>query len=689
MTAPPASATASVLGSGSSFAGPEILDWQAQTSIPPYNLNINYSSTSSGGGRFDFANETTSFGVTDIEYQNDDPKSPAFPYIYIPVTAGGLAFMYNLPGLSSTLQLSSYSACAIMTGQVTAWNDPVIAHDNPGVTLPDTPIKVVTRSDEAGTNFVLEQYCIDEQPALWASFVSSPGVAALGTCVSATAPCSTWPAFPGSIAENSSTSAANTVAAGSDVGYITAVETSYALQANLPVASMENASGDYTQPSAINVDSALAYATQLPNGTQQLNFNGQGPNVYNPSTYSYMLIPTTVGSNFSDADGAAVSAFVNYDLTIGQQPAPKGYAGLGLSLEEFGVDQVAKYVPGAVQLTSDETSHYASGDLTPAEVAAGDTTPTPPTNGPPPTAPVPASASTSTTIAGGTSTTVATGATTTTIAAKKVATATTIPKKSATLLTDDPKGFAAAYTHVVPASGGTAGAKVGGATVDVSAPPGAFTKATTVVLSSGPASGVTVPAMKSAHALLAAGVSFEVGGVPLAGKLAKPVAVRIGDPAITSTDQLVAYSPATKSWIPATSDASITHVAISAGSAIFEVGADPAVAIEVPAATTGTTAGTASTTTTPVTTSTGVTTTTSAPSATVTLGSTTTTIAASGASTTTIAPTTTSTSAAISSGKGLAFTGSNPIPLVIGGLVLMVGAESLRRRSLRTTRTKR
>ena len=59
------------------------------------------------------------------------------------------------------------------------------------------------------------------------------------------------------------------------------------------VASVLNASGKYTQPTPVDVASALAYATQLPNGTHQLNFSGVGPNVYNPSTYSYLLAKTT------------------------------------------------------------------------------------------------------------------------------------------------------------------------------------------------------------------------------------------------------------------------------------------------------------------------------------------------------------------------------------------------------------
>jgi hypothetical protein len=137
---------------------------------------------------------------------------------------------------------------------------------------------------------------------------------------------------------------------------------------------VKNATGVFTQPTPINVASALAYATQLADGTHKLNFNGVGPNVYNPSTYSYLLTPTT---GWNPAKGAVLSQFVNYVLTLGQQGAPRiGYATLGLSLERYGVDKVAKDVPGAVAPTPAESNAYSCGDLTPADVAAGKTTPT-------------------------------------------------------------------------------------------------------------------------------------------------------------------------------------------------------------------------------------------------------------------------------------------------------------------------
>jgi ABC-type phosphate transport system substrate-binding protein len=374
-------AGAGLIGDGSSFAGPEILQWTTDVAKTPYNLSLNYTSDSSGQGRFDFGSGTVDFAVSDIPYQSPvfDTKQPSFPFIYVPVTAGGLAFMYHIDGLSSStkLQLSSYSICALMTGAVKTWNDPIIQADNPGVTLPSTPVRPVIRSDLAGTNFVLQEYCIHEQPALWKAFVTAPSTVSYPnqvTDLSPTEPRSDWPFFPSAIVTSGSSSAADDVADPKDDGYITAVETAYAIQRSFPVASVKNASGDYTQPTAVGVASALAYATQNSDGTHNLNFGGTGPYVYNPSTYSYLLSPTT---GWSASKGNTMSQFVNYALTLGQQKAPEiGYASLGLSLEQYGVNAVKANVPGAVPLLASEQSAYACGDLTVAEVQAGQQQPT-------------------------------------------------------------------------------------------------------------------------------------------------------------------------------------------------------------------------------------------------------------------------------------------------------------------------
>ncbi len=379
---PIAHAGAGLNGAGSSFAAPAIETFQQVVQSAPYNLSINYTSTSSGDGRYEFTNGTTDFAVSDIAYGlgNADTTPPSFHFIYVPVTAGGIAFMYNIPGLTKTLQLDSYTTCAILTGGITNWNDSHIATLNPGVSLPNLSIKPVTESDPAGTNFVLEEWCIAEQPALWAAFANYiNSQSGNQTVISATQPESQWPPLSNGLDADTTATVSQDV--GSNQGAIGGVQLQYALDQGFDkgdpskgVASEKNASGDFAQPTPVDVASALAYATQLPNGTHQLNFGGAGPYVYNPSTYSYLLTPS---AGWQATKGAVMSQFVNYVLTLGQQKSPSiGYASLGLSLERWGVDEVTQDVPGAVAPTAAEQAAYACGDLTPAEVAAGQTTPT-------------------------------------------------------------------------------------------------------------------------------------------------------------------------------------------------------------------------------------------------------------------------------------------------------------------------
>jgi len=386
---------ATLNGAGSSFAAPAIETFNSIVKAAPYNLNVNYSSTSSGDGRYQFTNGTTDFAVSDIAYGlgNSDTTPPTFPFIYVPITAGGIAFMYYVPGLSQTLQLNSYTTCAILTGGITNWDNSQIAAANPGVHLPNLAIRPVTESDPAGTNYVLEEWCIDEQHALWAAFAnyenSNPGNQ---VSISPNNPESQWPALSNGLDADSTAAVASDVS--SNPGAIGAVQLQYAVDAGFDkgnpsqaVASEYNASGQYAQPTSVDTASALAYATQLPNGTHQLNFNGLGPHVYNPSTYSYLLTPA---AGWQASKGAVLSAFVNYALTLGQQKSPSfGYASLGLSLERYGIDAVTQDVPGAVAVTSTEASAYACGDLTPSEVAAGQTTPTCGVTNPGGTPPIP------------------------------------------------------------------------------------------------------------------------------------------------------------------------------------------------------------------------------------------------------------------------------------------------------------
>src|SRR5271167_3808083 len=160
----------SIAGNGSSFASPAVTNWADQVGQSPYNITVSYTPSSSGQGRYEFTNGTVDYAVSDTGYVNGSVGTtpPSFPYEFIPITAAGVAFMYNLPGLTAPLQLTSYTACLLLTGQIKNWNDPALKQNgaNASVTLPNLPVLPITESDPAGTNFVLEEYCIAEQPAV-------------------------------------------------------------------------------------------------------------------------------------------------------------------------------------------------------------------------------------------------------------------------------------------------------------------------------------------------------------------------------------------------------------------------------------------------------------------------------------------------------------------------------------------
>jgi len=77
--------------------------------------------------------------------------------IFVPTAGGTVAVVYNLPGVNN-LKLSRKTLPAIFSGQITPWNDPRIVADNPGVRLPNQPIKLAVRADSSGTTFVFTNH---------------------------------------------------------------------------------------------------------------------------------------------------------------------------------------------------------------------------------------------------------------------------------------------------------------------------------------------------------------------------------------------------------------------------------------------------------------------------------------------------------------------------------------------------
>ncbi len=336
----PAGAAVQVIGEGASFPLIEIEQWRADVAQPPLNLQIVYNGTSSGQGRDEFKANRVDFGVSDIPYPPG--LEPSFPFSYVPLSAGGIAFMFNLTDVAGRrvrdLKLTAVTACKLLTGQITKWTDPEIVAHNPKFVagfLTTDKVKVIMRSGAAGTSFILGDYCQKMAPAVWQQFtVDGPGFQGGAPWSNHPGPpLSQWPAPPGGANAGGSDQNANTVASeATGSGAITAVETGFAKERNFPVASVENDAGVFVQPTEAAVTTALSYAGKDPRGTQKLVFNPGDANAYNPSTYSYAIVKTGAGS-MDPEKGSALAQFLYYSAGPGQLKAEGlGYAPLSQNL---------------------------------------------------------------------------------------------------------------------------------------------------------------------------------------------------------------------------------------------------------------------------------------------------------------------------------------------------------------------
>ena len=328
---------------------------------------MNYNPQGSQVGRSNFTGNIVDFAGSDIAFLNGEDKIAGgvvehsqYAYSYLPITAGGTAFMYHLTVAGkkvTNLRLSGETIAKIFTGKITNWSDTAITKDY-GARLPAEPIVPVIRSDGSGATAQFTAWMNDQYPDLWNAFCAAhAGINAK--------PCGEtefFPSFGNAKAQNSSTAAANYVTASSGEGSINYDEYSYALQSGFPVVKLLNPAGYYVLPTAQNDAVALTAAvintdpTSVNYLTQDLRgvYRNTDPRSYPLSSYSYLIVPRNDPSrgarppNFTDAKGATLSTWANYFLCGGQKEmAALGYSPLPINLVKGGLDQVDK-IFGAV-----------------------------------------------------------------------------------------------------------------------------------------------------------------------------------------------------------------------------------------------------------------------------------------------------------------------------------------------------
>ncbi|MDR1633388.1 MAG: phosphate ABC transporter substrate-binding protein PstS [Bifidobacteriaceae bacterium] len=350
---------APITGSGSTWSANALQQWISNV-WGNYRWKIDYTESGSTQGRNDFKNGTADFGVSEIPYaisnSNEGDTQPNRRFAYMPIVAGGTAFMYNLQigGKRVTnLRLSGDVIAKIFTAVITQWDDAAIKADNPALALPNLPIIPVVRADGSGATAQFSIWLRQEHTAIWDAYCGRVGRPLVNGHCGVT---SNYPTVAGSgfVSKSGSNGVSGYVAQSYAVGAITFVEYSYALNANFPVAKVLNQAGYYSEPTASNVAVGLLQAkiNQDTNSadylTQDLRdvYTNSDPRAYPLSSYSYIILPTALESGFTEDKGLTLADFGAYFLCEGQQQADTlGYSPLPVNLVLAGQDQIEK-IPG-------------------------------------------------------------------------------------------------------------------------------------------------------------------------------------------------------------------------------------------------------------------------------------------------------------------------------------------------------
>jgi phosphate transport system substrate-binding protein len=308
----------SLNGSGSTFQANIETEWTAKYT----GGKVSYNSVGTGTGQQQFADGTVDFGGEDVVMPSNlvgkVTSTCNGPMVQVPVTAGGIAVIYNLPGISN-LKLDAAATAKIFQHQITKWNDPAIAALNPGVSLPSTAITVYHRADGSGTTAVFSGWLDNQAKGVWNLGVSEE---------------LNWPKGT----QGAQGSSGTTQGVQQTSGGITYAEESY-VKSPLKAAVIKNAKGQYVAigPAAVSQSIGAGYQSHGVNGGSMAFQKMTG---YPISTVSFIAACQA----YSDSStGSAVKNYLTYIVTQGQSYAAQlAYAPLAPDVVSTAKTLIAK-----------------------------------------------------------------------------------------------------------------------------------------------------------------------------------------------------------------------------------------------------------------------------------------------------------------------------------------------------------
>ncbi|MBI9058611.1 MAG: phosphate ABC transporter substrate-binding protein PstS [Labilibaculum sp.] len=271
-----------ITGAGATFPQP-FYNKIFKTYTKEQGLLVTYGGIGSGGGIRSLKDKIVDFGASDAFLSDTKLAEMPGEVLHVPTCLGAVVAAYNLPG-KPELKFTPELMEGVFMGKITNWNDAKIAAVNPGVSLPDLAITVVYRSDGSGTTFIFSDY-MSKVSAEWNEKIGK-GKALL------------WPV---GIGAKGNPGVAGTISqTNGAIGYI---GSEYAFAQGIPVASLQNAAGNFILPS---VESVSASAKgEMPADTRVSLTNTEAADGYPISSFTWLIIYKEQNYNNRSQDQAA------------------------------------------------------------------------------------------------------------------------------------------------------------------------------------------------------------------------------------------------------------------------------------------------------------------------------------------------------------------------------------------------
>jgi phosphate transport system substrate-binding protein len=312
--------TIALVGSGSSVPAPLIAKWAEEYNKSSSKVSVRYLPLGTSEGIRQISHGVGDFAAGEAPLTAKEKAEGQLTEV--PILLVGIVPIYNLPGVSGEMRFTGLVLADIYLGRIKNWNAPELAKINPGLSLPNLPIKIVYRPAGKGSNYIFSDFLSKSSP----QFKNQIGVSASPT----------WPV--GSPAERSSDMADKVAEEPGAIGY---VEAQYAFKTHIPSGLVLNRAGHFVKAS----DRSLTAACNAVEGTGWDRFSASlidatGVDSYPIASFSWIYFRT---ESSDQRRRAALADFFRWILADGQQVGvEEGYPELPSLLRENVKGKVSK-----------------------------------------------------------------------------------------------------------------------------------------------------------------------------------------------------------------------------------------------------------------------------------------------------------------------------------------------------------